>query len=471
MSDVRVRFAPSPTGHLHIGGARTALFNWLYARNNDGRFILRIEDTDTTRSTDEYIESIMDGMRWLKLTWDEGPFRQTERFDVYKSYIEKLLADGKAYRCYCTQEELEARREEAQKEGKTYTYDRRCRDLKEAPAGAPPASVRFKMPVDGTVTVMDMIKGGVTFENAQMDDLIIARSDGTPTYNFVVVVDDVDMKISHVIRGDDHLNNTPKQLHIYRALGYKEPVFAHLPMILGSDKTRLSKRHGATSVIAYRDEGYLADALVNYLVRLGWSSGDQEVFTRDELVKLFSFESVGKAASVFNPEKLLWLNAEYIKVTPKEELADLVMPFLVKDGTIRDVASVDMAWLAKAIATLVERSKTLVELASQLKYYIAESVEFDEAAKKKFLTAETKPYLTDIRAGIEDLSDLTHDTLEKLFGTVTEKHNVKLGKVAQPVRVAMTGNTQSPGIFELIEVMGKQKAMSRLDNALGVIEG
>ncbi|MFA5353014.1 MAG: glutamate--tRNA ligase, partial [Thermodesulfovibrionales bacterium] len=324
--DIRVRFAPSPTGHLHIGGARTALFNWLLARHNNGTFILRIEDTDTTRSTDEYIDAIIEGMNWLKLSWDEGPFRQTDRFDIYRSYVEKLISQGKSYRCYCTPEELEQRRQEAMAQGKPPKYDGRCRHLKE-PIEGKPYAVRFLMPQEGRTVVNDLIKGVVEFDNNQLEDLIILRADGTPTYNFVVVVDDIDMRISHVIRGDDHLNNTPKQIHICKALGWEPPAFGHLPMILGADKTRLSKRHGATSVMAYKDEGYLPDALVNYLVRLGWSYGDQEVFTREELIKCFSMENIGKSASVFNPEKLLWLNSQYINNADPAELVEMVLPF------------------------------------------------------------------------------------------------------------------------------------------------
>jgi glutamyl-tRNA synthetase len=469
---IRVRFAPSPTGHLHIGGARTALFNWLFARHHGGAFVLRIEDTDKSRSTDEYIESILDGMNWLGLDWDEGPFRQTDRLDIYRNYIEKLLSDGAAYRCYCSPEELEERRKEAQTKGLPLGYDRRCRDLKEPVPGRTP-SVRFRMPVEGQVVVDDLVKGQTVFENSQLDDLIIMRSDGTPTYNFVVVVDDVDMDITHVIRGDDHLNNTPKQIHIYSALGYDIPTFAHLPMILGSDKARLSKRHGATSVVAYRDEGYLPDALVNYLVRLGWSHGDQEVFTREELIKYFSFENVGKSASIFNPEKLLWLNSEYIKTTPPEKLAELVRPFLVKDGTIKEDATLDTVWLSRAILSLIERCKTLVELSGKLRFYIFEYVEMDPKAETKFINEKTLPYLKDIYDGILtiDAEAFAAGSLEAVFNSVMEKHSVKLGKIAQPIRVAMTGGTESPGIFEVLEIVGREKALKRLDNAIRIIEG
>lgn len=465
---VRVRFAPSPTGHLHIGGARTALFNLLYARHNGGKFILRIEDTDTTRSTDEYIKAIIEGMQWLELDWDEGPFRQTERFDIYRYYVERLVQEGKAYYCYCTAEELEQRRAEAAALGKQPGYDGRCRGIKEAVPGKTPA-VRFKMPQEGRTIVKDIIKGNVVFENDQFDDPIIMRSDNTPTYNFVVVVDDVEMKITHVIRGDDHLNNTPKQLHIYAALGYAIPEFAHLPMILGADKARLSKRHGATSVIAYKDMGYLPDALCNYLVRLGWSHGDQEIFTREELTEHFSFDHIGKSSAVFNSEKLLWLNSQYIMKTSASELAGLVRPFLVKDGIIAECQELDLTWLAKAITTLKERSRTLIELAKSLRYYISEDIEYDEKAKSKFLNEKSRDLLIELKDCLASLSDFSHAELEKVFKSVTEKHNIKLGNLAQPVRVAITGGTESPGIFEVLEIVGKEKSLKRLEKALTAI--
>lgn len=462
---VRVRFAPSPTGYLHIGGARTALFNWLFARHEGGTFILRIEDTDRTRSTDEYIEAIIEGMKWLDLDWDEGPYRQTDRFDVYRSYVERLVQEGKAYNCYCTPEELEQRRQEALAQGRPPKYDGRCKSLKEPVPGRTPA-VRFRMPQEGQTVVNDMIKGAVEFENSQLDDLIIMRSDGTPTYNFVVVVDDVDMKITHVIRGDDHLNNTPKQLHIYKALGYEIPQFGHLPMILGSDKARLSKRHGATSVMAYKEMGCLPEALVNYLVRLGWSHGDQEIFTREELIKYFSFESVGKSSAVFNPEKLIWLNSQYIINTSPEELAALVLPFLVQEKILPEGQTLDMQWLSKAVMTLRERAKTLVELAHSLRYYISEDVEYNEKAKAKFLNEKSLPYLVELKDALALIGDFSSQEIEKVFRAVTEKHGVKLGNVAQPVRVAITGGTESPGIFEVLEIVGKEKTLRRLTRAI-----
>ncbi len=466
--NVRVRFAPSPTGFLHIGGARTALFNWLYARQNNGVFILRIEDTDRERSTDEYIDAILQGMKWLGLDCDEGPFRQTDRFDIYKKNVEKLLDEGKAYWCYCSPEELEANRKEAMKLGKALKYSGKCRDLKEPVPGVEPV-VRFKVPLQGSTYVEDMVKGNVVFENEQLDDLIIQRSDGTPTYNLTVVVDDVDMGITHVIRGDDHLNNTPRQVQLYDALGFDVPKFAHLPMILGSDKARLSKRHGATSVMAYYDMGYLPEALVNYLVRLGWSYGDQEVFSKEELIKYFSFNNVGKAAAVFNPEKLLWLNQQYIINSSNEHLAELVIPFLIKDGTISENQHIDMTWLAKAASTLKERSKTLIELAASLRYYIAEDVVYDEKARNKFLNENSRDLLAELKDGLAAMENFSEVEIEKLFKAIVERHDVKLGKLAQPVRVALTGGTQSPGIFEVIDVIGKDNTLKRLKKAIDLI--
>lgn len=466
---VRVRFAPSPTGHLHLGGARTALFNWLYAEHNKGTFILRIEDTDRTRSTEEYIEAIIEGMKWLGLDWDEGPYRQTDRFNIYKGYADKLIKEGKAYYCYCLPEELEKRRQEALAQGKPQKYDGRCRNVKEPVVDRIP-TVRFMMPQEGKTIVDDFIRGKVTFDNAQLDDLIIIRSDGTPTYNFVVVVDDVDMEITHVIRGDDHLNNTPKQIHIYKALGYKIPAFAHLPMILGPDKTRLSKRHGATAVTSYKEMGYLSDAFINYLVRLGWAHGDQEVFTRDELTEYFSLEDVGKSAAVFNPEKLLWLNSHYLKNTPTEKLVELVKPFLIREKIIKEDQTVDKVWLSKAVDTLKERSRTLVELANSLRFYITEDIEYDEKARSKFLNKKSLPHLIDVKEALKRLDDFIAPEIEKVFGALVEKHNIKLGNLAQPVRVAITGKAESPGIFEVLEIVGKEKTLKRLEKAIKSIE-
>ena len=469
LSSVRVRFAPSPTGALHIGGVRTALFNWLFARHHGGKFILRIEDTDQTRSTDESIQIILDGMRWLGLDWDEGPFRQTERIDVYREHVERLLKAGKAYHCYCTPEELEARRKESMAAGRPPKYDRKCRSLSAPITGRTPA-VRFLSSDEGQTVVRDLIRGAVTFENQQLDDLIIQRSDGFPTYNFAVVVDDVTMNISHVIRGDDHLNNTPRQIQLYRAFGYEPPEFAHLPMILGSDKTKLSKRHGATAVTEYIALGYLPEALVNYLARLGWSHGDQEIFSNQELMEKFSLETVGKAPSVFNAEKLLWLNHHYIQQADPGRLADLVLDLLKKDGTIAAGKEPNVEWFKKLVKILIERSHTLVEMKTAALPFLVEDITMDEKAKAKHLTPDVAPLLSELTTRLRSIESFTHAELEKVFNALVAEKGLKLGKLAQPVRVALTGGTVSPGIFEVIEVMGKEKTIKRIENAMGMIK-
>ncbi len=464
-SNVRVRFAPSPTGALHIGGVRTALFNWLFARHHGGTFILRIEDTDQTRSTDESIKIILDGLKWVGLDWDEGPFRQTERMSVYQEHIDQLLKAGKAYRCYCTPEELEVRRKKAMAAGKPPKYDRKCRSLTE-PVPGRTAAVRFVSSDEGQTVVRDMIRGAVTFENQQLDDLIIQRSDGLPTYNFAVVVDDVTMKISHVIRGDDHLNNTPRQIQLYQAFGYEPPQFAHLPMILGSDKTKLSKRHGATAVTEYIDLGYLPEALVNYLSRLGWSSGDQEIFTPRELIEKFSLDSVGKAPSVFNAEKLLWLNHHYIQQADPGRLATLLLDLLKKDDVLK--SEPDPEWFKKLVKILMERSHTLVEMKLGAIPFLTDEITMEEKARAKHLTPDVAPLLTELAARLRTTDPFTHDELEKVFNAIVTEKAIKLGKLAQPVRVALTGGTVSPGIYEVIEVMGKDKTIQRIEAAIGL---
>jgi glutamyl-tRNA synthetase len=465
LDNVRVRFAPSPTGALHIGGIRTALFNWLFARHHGGKFILRIEDTDQTRSTDESIQIILDGMKWLGLDWDEGPFRQTERMAIYREHVDRLLKQGKAYYCYCTPDELEVRRKEALASARPPKYDRKCRTLKTPVAGRTPA-VRFLSSDEGQTIVRDLIRGAVTFENQQLDDLIIRRSDGLPTYNFAVVVDDITMNITHVIRGDDHLNNTPRQIQLYQALGYEPPEFAHLPMILGPDKTKLSKRHGATAVTEYKDLGYLPEALVNYLARLGWSSGDQEIFSRQELVEKFSLESVGKAAAVFNAEKLLWLNHHYIQQADLARLAELVIDLLKKDGTIVVGKEPDIEWFKKLVKILAERSHTLVEMKTAAIPFIVDEITIDEKAKTKHLTPDVAPLLSELSKRLKTVKPFTHVEIEKVFNSLIAEKGLKLGKLAQPVRVALTGGTVSPGIFEVLEVMGMGKAIKRIEGAI-----
>jgi len=458
---VRTRFAPSPTGYLHIGGARTALFNYLYARHHGGTFVLRIEDTDRERSTPESIQAILDSLKWLDLDWDEGPFFQSERFGVHREHAERLLATGRAYRCHCTAAELEARRQAAQAAGQRAAYDRTCRDRNDAPAGVP-FTVRFKAPLVGETVVKDLVRGAVTFQNAELDDIILLRSDGTPTYNFCVVVDDATMAISHIIRGEDHLTNTPKQIQIYQALGAPLPEFAHVPLIHGLDRARLSKRHGATSVMAYKDLGYLPEALNNYLVRLGWSHGDQEIFSRRELIELFDLDSVGKAAGIFNPEKLDWVNFQHLKQRKPAELAALVRPLIEARGW----SAGDSGWLEKVVATLQERSHTLVELVDSAAFFFVERVAIDPEAAAKQLAKAAPEVFDELRAELAAVEPWTHDAIHAGFQAVMQKRSLGLGKLAQPVRVALTGGTVSPGIFEVAELLGKDKVLARLDAAL-----
>lgn len=468
MSNVRVRFAPSPTGALHIGGVRTALFNWLFARRHKGTFILRIEDTDRSRSTEESIRIIIEGLNWLGLDWDEGPYRQTERMDIYREHVERLLKQGMAYRCYCTPEELDARRKEALAAGRPPKYDRKCLSLKN-PVLDRPHAVRFLSSDEGQTVVRDLIRGPVVFDNKQLDDLIILRSDGVPTYNFAVVVDDVTMKITHVIRGDDHLNNTPRQIQLYRALAYEPPEFAHLPMILGPDKTKLSKRHGATAVTEYEDMGYLPEALVNYLARLGWSAGDQEIFSREELIEKFSLENVGKAAAVFNPEKLLWLNHHYIQQAEPGRLAELLLRLLKKEGLVSDDNPPEREWLVRMVRLLTERSHTLVEMKNFALPFILDEIVIEEKARVKHLTPESAPILEMLIERLRRLEQFTADQIEKVFASIVSDTGRKLGQIAQPARVALTGGTVSPGIYEVIEVMGREKTLRRLESALRLI--
>ena len=462
---IKVRFAPSPTGFLHIGGVRTALFNWLFARNHGGKFILRIEDTDLSRSTEESIQEILESMRWLGLDWDEGPFRQTERQEIYSQKVEQLLSAGKAYSCYCTPEELDRKRSEAQKAGLKPKYDGTCRNLSDAPKGAP-SVIRFKAPLEGSVVVEDLLRGQVVFDITELDDLIIQRTDGTPTYNFVVVVDDSEMGITHVIRGDDHLSNTPRQCLLYDALDYARPQFSHISMILGKDKARLSKRHGATSALAYRDMGYLPDAMINYLARLGWSHGDQEIFSRKELIEHFSFDSVNTSAAIFDADKLSWVNEQYIQSTPPEELAQRLEPHLVTTGVLTKDHGLNMQEIAKVIPCLKGRAKTLIEMAEKSAFFFKKQVEFDEKARSKFLTDEVKPLLEKVITGLSALDDFSSDKIESLFKKTVEEESLKLGKLAQPVRVALTGTTVSPGIYDVILLLGKEQTLKRLRDVI-----
>ena len=461
MEKMIVRFAPSPTGYLHIGGARTALFNWLLARNRGGKFLLRIEDTDQVRSTRESIDTILESMTWLGLDWDEGPIYQTDRLLLYREHAERLLREGKAYPCYCPPEELEEKRKKALQEKRKPKYDGHCRNLKGPVPGRTPA-IRFKAPQHGVTVLRDLIKGTIEFENAELDDLIIQRGDGWPTYNFSVVVDDATMSITHVIRGDDHVNNTPRQILLYEAFGYPLPRFAHVPMILGADKTRLSKRHGATSVMVYKEMGYLPQALVNYLVRLGWSHGDQEIFSLKELVEKFSLENVGQSPGVFNTEKLLWLNGYYIRQERPENLANLLLPFLEKRG-LRPRST---AWLTEVTKTLQERSKTLVEMADQAEFYFRSDFDFDQKAVKKHLTQNIKEPLEMLIGRLKSSPEPEEKELEGIFKEVISQKGIKLGAIAQAVRVALTGKAVSPGIYEVMKILGKDEVLKRLSRAL-----
>jgi glutamyl-tRNA synthetase len=464
--EVRVRFAPSPTGFLHIGGVRTALFNWLFARHFQGKFILRIEDTDHERSTEDSIQEIIESMQWLGLDWDEGPFRQTERQSFYTQKVQELLDAKKAYRCYCTAKELEHRRKMAQDQGAKPKYDGTCRIRTEFPEGAQHV-IRFKCPQEGHVVINDILRGNVSFDLAEQDDFIILRTDGSPTYNFVVVVDDADMRISHVIRGDDHLSNTPRQALMYDALGFTRPQFEHISMILGEDKSRLSKRHGATATLAYRDMGYLPDALINFLARLGWSHGDQELFTLDEMIKYFTLQHVTTSAAVFNPEKLLWVNEQWIQRLTPEELVDPFEAALIQEKILPEEHGKSKDDLIKVIPSLQQRAKTLVEMAHGAEFYLKDEVTFDEKAKAKFLTPEVKPLFETLVAGLETMEEpLDHDVIEILFKKTVEEAGLKLGKLAQPVRVALTGKTASPGIYDVVLLLGRERTIERLKNAL-----
>jgi glutamyl-tRNA synthetase len=461
--EIRTRFAPSPTGYLHIGGARTALFNWLFARHYHGKFILRVEDSDVARSSEESIKAILESMEWLGLNYDEGPFFQSQRFKVYEEFGEWLLKEGIAYRCYCTPVELEGRRAVAIKEGRPPKYDGYCKGRRIRPSF--PYALRFEIK-PGKTTFKDLIKGRVEFDHNEIEDFVILRSNRTSTYNLCVVVDDETMGITHVIRGDDHLNNTPKQILLYEALDYPVPEFAHLPMILGSDKTLLSKRHGATSVMAYKEMGYLPHALINYLARLGWSYGDQEIFSIDEMVNLFSLENAGKSSGVFNSEKLLWLNAHYIKETIPEELAKLLIPFLEAKGYEVDSDN----RLPGIVETLRERSKTLVEMAEGAEFYFRDDIAYDEKAAQKFLKPEIAPLIQLLCERLEALSSFDCKGIEGVFEGIMDEKGLKLGKIAQPTRVALTGGTISPGIFETIEALGREKTVERLKKALEFIK-
>jgi len=472
MTTPRVRFAPSPTGNLHIGGARTALFNWLWARRMGGVFILRIEDTDRERSTEAAVKAILDGLRWLGLDWDEGPevggphppYFQTQRLELYKAHAEKLIREGKAYACTCTREELDRQRQAAEAAKVQFKYPGTCREKPYDPSR--PHVIRFRVPEAGQTSWDDLVKGVISTPHDTLQDEVILRGDGVPLYNFGAVVDDVTMEINLVGRGDDHVNNTARQILMYQALGYPVPTFAHFPMILGADGKRLSKRHGATNVIDYREAGYLPQALVNYLVRLGWGHGDQELFSLEELIRVFDMKDIGQTAGVFNPGKLDWVNHEWLKKLPDEELARLAAPHFQAAG----LPAQPDAKLRHVCAVARERAPTFGEYVKQFRYFYAAPA-FDPKAQAKFLTAETRPVIQEIRDGVAALPVLETAALEQLFQGAAEKRGVGLGKVAQPVRVALTGGTASPGMYDVVQILGREETLSRLDAALKLIGG
>jgi len=462
MSAVVTRFAPSPTGMLHIGGVRTALFSWLYARRMGGQFILRVEDTDLERSTPEAVRVILEGMKWLSLEHDQGPFYQTQRFDRYKAVIGDMLKAGTAYHCYCSKEDLDAMRADQQARKEKPRYDGRCRHGKGpgAASGRPPV-VRFANPEEGDTVVEDVVHGAVTFQNKELDDLIIARSDGTPTYNFCVVVDDADMGVTHVIRGDDHLNNTPRQLNMLLALGKKAPVYAHVPMILGPDGAKLSKRHGAVSVLEYQEQGYLPDALLNYLVRLGWSHGDQEFFTRAEMIAAFDVRDINKSASALNPDKMLWLNQQHlVRSAPAD-----VVPHLQWQLRRLGIESTDQPLLEGIVVSQRERAKTLKEMAENSRFFFGDEVTLDPKAVAKHLTPDARALLTEFSQRLEQLPEWTAPAIHGALEGYAQEKALGLGKIAQPIRVAVSGGTVSPPIDATLALLGKQRTLARLSRA------
>jgi len=461
---IRTRFAPSPTGYLHVGGARTALFSWLFARKHGGQFILRIEDTDLERSTPESVQAILDGMQWLGLDYDEGPIFQTDRFPRYQEIIDQLMQQGQAYRCNCSRERLDELREDCMKRKEKPRYDGHCRhqDI----SANEPHVIRFRNPDDGVVGFDDMVRGRVTFANNELDDLIIKRTDGSPTYNLTVVVDDMDMEMTHIIRGDDHLNNTPRQINILSALGQKPPIYAHLPMILGDDGARLSKRHGAVSVMQYKEDGYLPEALLNYLVRLGWSHGDQEIFSMLEMTELFDLINVNKSASAFNTDKLQWLNQHYIKTAKPAELAPLVEPHFA-------AINIDISTgpsLEKVIEVQQDRAKTLDEIANISQYFYLEYTELDAKAAKKNLRPVAKEGLISVQSAMKNITDWNAVNLAQMIDQIAEDLGLKMGKVAQPLRVAVTGSGMSPAIDITLELIGQDACIRRIDTALDYIK-
>jgi len=462
---IKTRFAPSPTGYLHVGGARTALYSWLYARHNQGDFVLRIEDTDLERSTPEAIEAIMDGMNWLSLNWDEGPYYQTKRFDRYNQVIDQMLEADTAYRCYCSRERLEALREQQMEAGEKPRYDGCCRDTEHGHTADEPHVVRFRNPQEGSVIFDDQIRGPIEFSNQELDDLIIRRTDGSPTYNFCVVVDDWDMGITHVIRGEDHINNTPRQINILKAIGAEVPIYAHVSMILGDDGKKLSKRHGAVGVMQYRDDGFLPEALLNYLVRMGWAHGDQEIFSVDEMVQLFQLDAVSKSASAFNTEKLLWLNHHYITTLAPEYVATQLQWHIEQ----QQIDTRTGPELAKLVTLLGDRCKTLKEMAETCRYFYEDFNEFDADAAKKHLRPVARQPLELISDKLAALTEWTTEAIHNAIEQTATELEVGMGKVGMPLRVAVTGAGQSPALDVTVEAIGQQRSIGRIAQALAFI--
>ncbi|STY29608.1 glutamyl-tRNA synthetase, catalytic subunit [Legionella wadsworthii] len=462
---VRTRFAPSPTGFLHVGGVRTALFSWLYAKHHHGQFILRIEDTDQERSTKESVQAILDGMSWLGMDYDEGPFYQTERYDRYKQVAQQFMEEGKAYRCECSKERLEELRTAQLAAKEKPRYDGHCRD-KDLPQSDKPFVIRFKNPQNGTVSFHDEVYGEIHVENSELDDLILVRSDGHPTYNFAVVIDDIDMKITHVIRGDDHINNTPRQINLFQALSAPIPIFAHLPMILGEDGKRLSKRHGAVSVLQFKEMGILPHALLNYLVRLGWSCGDQEIFSMDEMIALFDLKNVSRGVSSFNYEKLYWLNQHYQKNDPEEDVAQaLHWHFEQKNIDVSQGPK-----LTDLVSIQAERCKTLAEICEMSLYFYTDSIEYDEDAVKKHLRPVILEPLTALYERLQSVATWEKDHLQECINDISAQFDINMGKIAQPLRVAVTGSSMSPSIDMTLTLLGKDRVIKRLKNALEKIQ-
>jgi glutamyl-tRNA synthetase len=456
------RFPPSPTGYLHIGGARTALFNWLYARKMGGEMVLRIEDTDLERSTQEAVDVILAAMEWLGLGWSSGPFFQSRRTDRYKQVTQLLLDQGNAYHCFCSKERLDEIRESQRQSGEKPRYDHHCRDLGRQPHAGESAVIRFRNPIEGAVIFDDVVRGKVIIDNKEMDDLIIARSDGSPTYNLTVVVDDIDMGITHVVRGDDHTNNTPRQINIFRALGASLPIFAHVPLILGSDGQRLSKRHGAVSVLEYREMGILPEALLNYLVRLGWSHGDQEIFDLDEMIDLFDIENINKAPASFDLDKLLWVNQHYLKIVDTGRIGNELAKRLHKRG----VGLCHGPKIHEVVEVMRERASTLEEMADKILYLYAEFDDYNAAAADKHLTAEAVPLFEALTPKLEALNTWEAEAINKVIQEVVKDAGTKFAKIALPLRVAISGDAATPSIDITVKLVGKERTLARIESAV-----